>query len=69
MSPFGMATGCEWNPKERRALYRNEPPHAEATLTVGILAIWHLCDSCAALPMFEFLKKRPLTSKATEGKS
>jgi hypothetical protein len=50
---------CEYNPAEKRAAYENEV-HANADFVVGANGLWRLCSSCAALPEFKRLKKRPV---------
>jgi hypothetical protein len=53
-----MASDCEWNPAAGRAALSNDPPHAEATVSVGAKGVWHLCATCAALPRFEIYRVR-----------
>jgi hypothetical protein len=61
---------CEWDPVKSRPVLQYEIPHAEATLVLGGVGTgtWHLCESCARLPMFAFLKQKPLGS-ARKGES
>lgn len=55
---------CEWNPAENRAAFNDDPPHGEATLSVGVDGKWHLCASCAALPAFaRYRNRRELTRR------
>ena len=56
---------CEWNPlKNEPAIESQGPARAEdgclneATLAVGFRGDWHLCASCAALPVFLKYRRR-----------
>jgi hypothetical protein len=53
-----MAT-CEWNPREDRLAHSDDPPHAEAVLSVGgDPDNFHLCEGCAQLPRFARKRRR-----------
>lgn len=54
-----MKEQCEYNPTAGRARYDGEAdcPN-ESTMCVGSRGKWHLCDSCADLPVFNRLKSR-----------
>lgn len=51
---------CEWNPTENRETYnsdKNGCPN-NATICLGRLGDWYLCESCAILPGFNVYKSR-----------
>lgn len=52
-----MMSFCEWNPELSRAAEAGEH-EVEATVCVGANGEWHLCASCAELPIFGRFKKR-----------
>jgi hypothetical protein len=49
---------CEWNPAEDRPAREGDKPHADATVSLGADGEWHVCASCAALPVFARFKVR-----------
>jgi hypothetical protein len=49
---------CEWNPAADRPAREGEPSHGDATVSLGAEGEWHLCASCAALPVFARFKVR-----------
>ncbi len=52
---------CEWDPEHGRPAHVDDEPHGEATVSVGADGQWHLCASCAALPLFDrFTVRKPL---------
>lgn len=55
-----MPDYCEWNPIANRAAFIDDPPHGEATLSVGVDGKWHLCEQCAQLPAFSRYRVRRL---------
>lgn len=63
---------CEWNPEKNESAliemhgFPKDGCQNEATLSVGIGTNWHLCESCAALPVFSRLRRRVPLSSNTE---
>lgn len=56
-----LPTPCEWNPTADRPSQSGDPPHADATVSLGADGDWHLCEACAALPRFaRFRTRKPL---------
>lgn len=51
-----MTERCEWDPEAHRGRYEGEGCPNPSTVSVGHQGIWHLCDSCAALPRFKRYK-------------
>ena len=60
---------CEWNPEKNRPsqyltgrIYsrsgKTDGCQNEATVCVGYNGKWHLCESCASLPIFKKYRKR-----------
>lgn len=59
---------CEWNPALNRPAYDTDPPHAKALWGLGRgKRNIHLCDSCAKLPRFARLSRRPLGGPEVRG--
>lgn len=50
---------CEYNPEKKAARVTTDPDHGPATVSIGN-GMWHLCDSCAALPEFTRFKPKRL---------
>jgi hypothetical protein len=61
---------CEWNPAENRPAYEDDPPHGEATWTVGVDGKWHLCEACAQSETFKrYRVRRPLTEALAQAQA
>lgn len=72
--PSGLAAGaseknmkelCFWNPKKNQPAYFTNQKTGdtdgcqnEAVLCIGSKTVWHLCESCAALPAFKRFRSR-----------
>jgi hypothetical protein len=65
----GLRGLCEWDPE------RDQPAKCypiqdgcqnKATLSVGQDGMWHLCEACAALPIFSRLRRRVPLQAAEE---
>jgi hypothetical protein len=56
---------CDWNPKENKPSEYITGSYGptngcqnETTVRIGSKKVWHLCDSCAALPVFKKYRSR-----------
>jgi hypothetical protein len=49
---------CDWNPSENRETKPGDLLHAKATWLVGSKKVWHLCDTCEKLKVFNRYRKR-----------
>jgi len=52
------AEACEWDPDTGEAAVVGGGCKNPATVVLGAVGEWHLCESCAALPVFKRFKVR-----------
>lgn len=65
--PPSVSGYCEWDPKANGPALSGSGCENQATLSVGGDKNWHLCDDCAALPVFKRLRRRKPLRRNSNG--